>query len=158
MIVKLPENTFFGIGITASVFVFESGVPQDGEEIFGCYIAEDGLMTIKNKGRMDLRGNWPAIEDYWIDVIKKRRGDSTIQWINPAEHLSYQMPQKPFEISEEDFRKAAMDYAMFMRNVDAKTFGDALLEKALYASDIELINGNVTLVLAIGGEEHEDQH
>ena len=43
MIVKLPEDTFFGIGITASIFVFGSGVPQDNEDIFGGYIPEDGL-------------------------------------------------------------------------------------------------------------------
>lgn len=35
MIVKLPENTFFGIGITASVFVFEAGVPKTGKRYLG---------------------------------------------------------------------------------------------------------------------------
>lgn len=32
-----------------------------------------------------------------------------------GEHLSYQVPQKPFEIFEEDFRKTAMDYLMFQK-------------------------------------------
>ena len=29
----------------------------------------------------------------------------TIKWIKPSEHLSYQIPEKPFEISEEDWKR-----------------------------------------------------
>ena len=57
-IIKLPENLFFGVGVTTSIFVFESGVPQNGEEVFGCYIEDDGLETVKNQGRQDIRGKW----------------------------------------------------------------------------------------------------
>lgn len=42
-IVKMPEDLFFGVGITTSIFVFESGVPQNDEEIFACWMKEDGL-------------------------------------------------------------------------------------------------------------------
>lgn len=132
MIVKLPENTFFGIGITASIFMFEAGVPQNGEAIFGCYIAEDGLMTIKNKGRMDLRGNWPPLEEYWLDVIKKRAGDATVQWIDPSEHLSYQMPAKSFEVRESDCRRAVLDYLIFQDGLDAASFRQSVLDRVLY--------------------------
>ena len=110
-IIKLPEPLFFGVGITTSIFVFKTGQPQNGREIFGCYIEDDGLETVKNEGRQDIKHKWMAIEDYWIDSISKFRDTKhdTAQWINPAEHLSYQMPEKPFEISEEDFKKTAMD-------------------------------------------------
>ncbi len=148
-IVKLPENLFFGVGVTASVFVFKAGEPQKGREIFACYIEDDGLETVKNKGRHDVKGRWPAIEDYWIRAIEKRADEEhqTHQWIKPSEHLSYQMPEKPFELYEEDFFKAALEYEMFKRGIDQKEFGETLLQKVLYTSSIEMKNGDVVIAL-----------
>ena len=96
-IIKLPEDLFFGVGITISIFVFETDVGQDGKEFFACYME---FATVKNKGRHDIYGKWAAIEAHWIEVMEKQSGDDTCQWVNPAENLSYQMPQKPFEIFE----------------------------------------------------------
>ena len=114
-IIKLPEPLFFGVGITTSVFVFTAWEPQNNQEIFACYMEDDGLETVKNQGRHDVKNKWQAIEDYWIDAIYKQKDEKyhTDQWIKPDEHLSYQMPEKPFEISEEDFKKTAMDYICF---------------------------------------------
>ena len=99
-IIKLPENLFFGVGVTTSIFVFEAGKPQNGRNIIGYYIEEDGLETVKNQGRQDIKDRWPEKEDYWIAAI--RDGEDilygTRQIINPLEHLSYQMPTAPFEI------------------------------------------------------------
>lgn len=137
-IIKLPENLFFGIGITTSIFVFKAGTPQNNEDIFGCYIEDDGLETVKNEGRQDIKQKWKDIEDYWIDSIGKLRDTkyNTSQWIKPSEHLSYLMPEKPFEISEEDFKKTAMDYVCFKQGIDTKEIGDKLLNAALYSSDV----------------------
>ena len=55
MIIKLPENTSFNIGVTTSIFVFTTGVSQNKEEIFAINIEEDGLETIKNQGRQDVK-------------------------------------------------------------------------------------------------------
>lgn len=57
-VIKLPEDLFFGVGITTSIFVFEAGVGQDGKEFFACYMESDGLATVKNKGRHDIYGKW----------------------------------------------------------------------------------------------------
>ena len=100
-IIKLPEK-IFSEGVTTSIFIFTAGVPQNDKEIFACYIKEDGLETVKNQGRQDVKDKWQSIEDRWVDIIYKQSGDDTIQWIKPTEHLSYQMPEKPFEIYEED--------------------------------------------------------
>ena len=137
-IIKLPEPLFFGVGVTTSIFVFKAGQPQNGQEIFGCYIEDDGLETVKNQGRQDVKNKWASIEDYWIDSIYKQRDTEyhTDQWINPDEHLSYQMPEKPFEISEEDFKKTAMDYICFKQGIDTKEFGEKLLSAALYGSEV----------------------
>ncbi len=68
------------------------------EFFFACWMESDGLATVKNKGRHDIYNKWSAIEDKWVDIVMKQSGDDSCQWVKPEEHLSYQMPQKPFEI------------------------------------------------------------
>lgn len=156
-IIKLPEP-LFGVGVTTSVFVFKTGEPQNGQEIFGCYMEDDGLETVKNQGRHDVKGRWQGIEDYWIDSIGKLRDEKhgTAQWINPKEHLSYQMPEKPFEIYEEDFRKAAMDYLMFKKGIDAKALGEKLLNTTMYSSSIGEDDANVNIAISKGDNNEEN--
>lgn len=132
-IIKLPEKVF-SEGVTTSVFIFEAGIPQNNKEIFACYIEDDGLETVKNQGRHDIKDRWQEIEDRFVDVVHKQNGDDTIQWINPNEHLSYQMPEKEFEIYEEDFTKTMMDYIMYQEGIDVKEFSDKLIEKVMYSS------------------------
>ena len=154
-IIKLPEPLFFGVGVTTSIFVFKTGQPQNGQEIFGCYIEDDGLETVKNEGRQDIKHKWKAIEDYWIDSISKLRDTkhNTAQWINPNEHLSYQMPEKPFEISEEDFKKTAMDYICFKNGIDTKEFGEKLLNAALYGSEVTSDDTGVNIKIGGGSND-----
>ncbi|MBP3783236.1 MAG: SAM-dependent DNA methyltransferase [Butyrivibrio sp.] len=154
-IIKLPEPLFFGVGVTTSIFVFKTGQPQNGQEIFGCYIEDDGLETVKNEGRQDIKHKWKAIEDYWIDSIGKLRDPkhNTTQWINPNEHLSYQMPEKPFEISEKDFKKTAMDYICFKNGIDTKEFGEKLLNAALYGSEVTSDNTGVNIKIGGGSND-----
>jgi len=153
-IIKLPEKVF-SEGITTSVFVFEAGIPQNGKEIFGCYIEDDGLETVKNKGRHDIKDRWQEIEDKFVDVVHKQSGDNSIQWINPMEHLSYQMPEKEFEIFEEDFTKTIMDYLMYKNEIDVKEFSDKLLSKVMYSSNIELNNDDITITIKGGDNKNE---
>ncbi len=145
-IIKLPEKVF-DAGVTTSVFIFQAQKPQNNKEIFACYIEDDGLETVKNQGRQDIRDRWQSIEDQWVDIIEKQSGDDTIQWIKPSEHLSYQMPEKPFEIFEEDFVKTMMDYEMFKQGIDAKEFGDQLLKQILYSSEVSENNDQTQITL-----------
>ena len=149
MIVKLPEDLFFGRGVTASVFVFQAWKPQNGKEIFGCYIENDGLETVKNQGRHDVKNLWGEIENYWIDAIEKRNDTKykTHQWIVPSEHLSYQRMEKTTKVYEKDFFKAALDYEMFRRGIDQKEFSEMLIQKVLYSSRLEKKDGKVSIVL-----------
>lgn len=154
-IIKLPEK-IFPEGVTTSIFIFESGVPQNGKEIFTCYIADDGLETVKNQGRQDVKDRWQSIEDRWIEVIRKQSGDNTIKWIKPSEHLSYQVPEGEFEISEEDFTKTMMDYLMFKQGIDVRGFSDKLINKILYNSSINSRgDGIVSISLESAGNDNE---
>lgn len=151
IIVKLPEKLFDG-GITTSIFVFETGKPQGDKKIFACYIEDDGLERVKNQGRHDIRNKWSDIEKYWLDVVKTKVDSKygTHQWINTTENLSYQKPQKEFEIFEEDFKKTIIDFIMFEEGIDVKEFNEKLLKEVLYKS--ELIENKLILNL---GEENE---
>lgn len=134
-IIKLPEK-IFSEGVTTSIFIFEAGVPQNKREIFACYIEDDGLETVKNQGRQDIKDRWQSIEDSWIEIIRKQSGNDTIQWLKPAEFLSYQVPKKEFEISDEDFMKTIMNYIMFQSGVNAKELETVLVSKVMYSSKI----------------------
>ena len=135
-IIKLPENVFIE-GVTTSIFIFKAGVPHGDRSIFTCYIEDDGLETVKNQGRQDTKDRWQEIEDRWVDVIQKQSGSETIQWLDPAEHLSYQMPVEAFEVYEEDFRQTVMDYLMFQQGIDPKAFREQLVDRVLYSSTVE---------------------
>ena len=145
-IIKLPEKVF-SEGVTTSIFVFEAGIPQNDKEIFACYIENDGLETVKNQGRHDIKDRWQEIEDKFVDVVHKQNGDPTIQWIKPSEDLSYQTPEKEFEIYEEDFTKTMMDYLMYEEGIDVKEFSDNLIEKVLYASCVAEDGKNYVITL-----------
>lgn len=151
-IIKLPEKVF-SEGVTTSIFIFTAGIPQNNKEIFACYIEDDGLETVKNQGRQDIKDKWQDIEDLWIDIIHKQSGHETIQWVKPNEHLSYQMPEVPFEITEEDFTKTIMDYLMFKEGIDVKEFNDCLMKKVLYNSEVKQEKGEV--VITLKGENNE---
>lgn len=148
-IIKLPENLFFGQGVTTSIFVFIAGYSQAERDIIGYYIEEDGLETVKNQGRQDIKNRWPEKEDYWIKAIQNGEDElyHTRQIIHPNEHLSYQMPEKPFEIFEEDFVKTLMDYELFKQGVDVKEFGEKLLQRVLYGSYMSQNNNDIVITL-----------
>lgn len=158
-IIKMPENLFFGVGVTTSIFVFESGNPQNGRNIIGYYMEDDGLETVKNKGRQDIKNKWEDIENYWIKAIQDGNDYkfNTRQIINPAEHLSYQMPEKEFEISEEDFTKTMMDYLMFEQKIDVNEFRDKLIYKVLYDSKVETEEDKFSISLK-RGTKHDEQN
>lgn len=154
-IIKLPKPLFFGVGVTTSIFVFKTGEAQGDKNIIGYYIEDDGLETVKNEGRQDIKHKWSKIEDYWISAIRDGEDSKyhTKQIINPSEHLSYQMPEKPFEISEEDFKKTAMDYVCFKNGIDTKEFGEKLLNAALYGS--EITSDDTVVNIKIGGGSND---
>ena len=145
-IIKLPEKVF-SEGVTTSIFIFQAGVPHGTKDVFACYIEDDGLETVKNQGRQDIRDRWQTIEDEWIDLICKQSGHDTIQWIKPSEHLSYQMPEKKFEVFEEDFAKTMLDYLMFQQQIDVKEFSEKLVTKVMYNSTVSSAETNVIITL-----------
>jgi type I restriction-modification system DNA methylase subunit len=120
-IIKLPKEIF--TGVTTSIFVYKAQESQASNQIFSCYIKDDGFETVKNQGRHDTKNKWQDIENYWADVIYKLSGDESIQWIDPVkDKLAYNMPESPFEICSKDFKKVALEYLLFENQINGKDF------------------------------------
>ena len=135
-IVKLPKDTFQSVSMTTSVFVFSAGYPQNDKEIFACYIQEDGLETVKNQGRQDIKNRWQEIEDYWMEVIEKQSGSDTIQWIKPSGSIRYQETIEPLVVSQADFVRSVLHYILYNKGIDEKDFKEQVLNKVLYNEEI----------------------
>lgn len=148
IIIKMPENLFLN-GTTPSIFVFEAGRPQNGDNIIGYYIEDDGLETVKNKGRQDIRNRWEKIEDYWIKAIHDGNDYlyNTRQIIDPKKHLSYQIPEQVVEILEKDFTKTVLDYTLFERGVDLKSYKERVLDSVIYDSKINSRKDNINIIV-----------
>lgn len=131
-IIKLPEKTFGGVN--TSIFVFEAGRPQLDKKIFGCFIEEDGLDTVKNQGRQDVYGNWKNIEDYWIRVINREVEDQTIQYLDPKEHLSYQI-KNDVTISRALFNATIIETQIYKSGLDFSVFCENLSKSIVYQMD-----------------------
>lgn len=50
-------------------------------------------------------------------------------------------------MSEEDFRKTAMDYLMFSQGIDTGEFGEKLLDKVMYSSVVSTDEEYVTVTI-----------
>lgn len=151
-IIKLPENLFFGVGVTTSIFIFETGIGQGTRNIKGYYIKDDGLKTVKNKGRQDVNNTWDNIENYWIKAIQDDNDTefNTRQLIDPIQNLSYQIVEKKFEIHDDDFVKTMMDYEMSNLGIDTKEFNNKLIKKILYNSEINNSDEGVSIIIKKG--------
>ena len=134
-IIKLPKEIFSGV--TTSIFMFTVGTPQRNYDVFTCYMAEDGLETIKNQGRHDIRGRWEAIEKQWVDIVRKQTGSETIKWINPYEHLSYQEEINVPMPTRADFMKRALAYALFKQGIEEQPFFENARDHMLYGTPLE---------------------
>lgn len=150
-IIKLPENLFFGVGVTTSIFIFESGIPQNNNTIQCFYIEDDGLETVKNQGRQDIKNRWDAIENKWVEIIKNplceeaKKESEHIQSIKPLQHLSYQKPETVLNFYEEDFIKTMINFLMFEEKIDVSSLKNAVSDKIIYLSSINKKDNEISI-------------
>lgn len=130
-IVKLPADVF--PGVATAVFVFKAGIPHDfTKRVFACHIPDDGLETVKNQGRQDLRNAWSGIEDYWVDVIYRKAGDDSICWIDARESLTFPRKRERMELTSADVNRAILKYLLYKRGIDEQEYDEAVLSNVLY--------------------------
>lgn len=90
-VIKLPEDLFFGVGITTSIFVFEAGVGQDTREFnpLVCMFLASCLQTVVHK--------YPYNFGLFPDLLKEEKiklpviADGTPDWIYMGEYMRMRM-------------------------------------------------------------------
>lgn len=149
-IIKLPKNVF-NASVEVSLFVFVTGESTEDNDVFTCYIKDDGFETVKNQGRQDVHNHWPSIETKWLDIIKNEKLDDTCSLIKPnlkdMTGLSWPKPQKPFTITTEDFMRTVMNYELFKAGVDVKQLRETIADEVLYQSDITELGDKVLIAI-----------
>jgi type I restriction enzyme M protein len=115
-IIKMPDKVWTGIaGVTTSIFLFKTGTPHAKKEIVKYWIKEDGLVTIKNGGRQDIKNLWEDNQEdnllrYWTDIINNTRDHETKQ---VSKELEYLIPKEEIILTKEDFQKVVLDRILF---------------------------------------------
>jgi type I restriction enzyme M protein len=115
-IIKMPDKVWTGIaGVTTSMFLFKTGTPHAKKEIVKYWIKEDGLVTIKNGGRQDIKNLWEDNQEdnllkYWTDIINNTRDHETKQ---VSKELEYLIPKEETVLTKEDFQKVVLDRILF---------------------------------------------
>src|SRR5699024_7959755 len=99
---------------------------------------------------------WAEIEDCWVEVIRRQTGHETIQWLDPNEHLSWQEPEPPFELFEEDFMRSLMDYEMFKQGIDVKELKSEMSDNVFYNSTTEISDNILSINIDTVGEVLDD--
>ncbi|MFR2313384.1 MAG: N-6 DNA methylase [Weissella confusa] len=135
-IIKMPKNLFLGIGIQTSIFVFEAGKPHGKAEIFTAYLEDDGLETVKNKGRQDVNHTWPKIEAEWVNIVMKQSGHPSIKWIAPTESLSYHEDIPEFALSTSDIDRTVLNRLLFEKNMSLKELQADITENVLFSKSM----------------------
>ena len=72
---SLPDELFYPVGAIPIAMVFKAHQPHKDSKTptwFG-YWKDDGFVKIKNLGRVDADGRWPAIRDKWLDDYYAKR-------------------------------------------------------------------------------------
>lgn len=119
-VMSMPPEVFYPVGVVTCIMVFSAGTPHevsDRKSWFG-YWREDSFLKVKNLGRVDRSGVWPAIRDRWIESWRNREvhpGESVMakvgaddEWVAEA-----YMETDYSTLTQQDFEKVLLDYALF---------------------------------------------
>jgi type I restriction enzyme M protein len=69
-VMSMPDELFHNskVGVVTCVMVFSAHVPHPkGKKTWFGYWKDDGLIKVKNKGRIDVKEKWSEIKKYWVN-------------------------------------------------------------------------------------------
>ena len=119
-VMSMPPELFYPVGVVTCIMVFTAGVSHaksDRKTWFG-YWREDGFVKVKNLGRVDRNHAWPEIRERWVESFRNREvvpGESVMQKVGPEDEWVAEayMETDYSKITEDDFRRVLLDYALF---------------------------------------------
>nr|WP_176705479.1 N-6 DNA methylase [Arthrobacter sp.]AXV46525.1 type I restriction-modification system methyltransferase subunit [Arthrobacter sp.] len=119
-VMSMPSEVFYPVGTVTCIMVFTAHVPHttsNKKSWFG-YWRNDGLVKVKNLGRVDRNDQWPKIRDHWVEMFRNREvhsGESVLQKVTAEDEWVAEayMETDYSGLSERDFERALLDYALF---------------------------------------------
>lgn len=126
-VMSMPPEVFYPVGVVTCIMVFTAKKPHaatNRKTWFG-YWREDGFIKVKNLGRVDRNHAWESIRDRWVETFRNREvhpGESVLQQVTADDEWVAEayMETDYSTISEKDFEKVLLDYALFsLRGVTA---------------------------------------
>lgn len=120
-VMSMPPELFYPVGVVTCIMVFTAGVPHessDKKSWFG-YWRDDGFVKVKNLGRIDRDGTWPATRDRWISSWRNREvhpGESVTARVGPDDEWVAEayMETDYSNLTQKDFEKTLLDHALFI--------------------------------------------
>ena len=120
-VMSMPPELFYPVGVVTCVMVFTADIPHetsDKKSWFG-YWREDGFTKVKNLGRVDRDGTWPAIRDRWIESWRNREvhvGESVTARVGPDDEWIAEayMETDYSTLTQKDLEKTLLDHALFL--------------------------------------------
>jgi type I restriction-modification system DNA methylase subunit len=119
-VMSMPDELFTPVGVITCIMVFTAHVPHvssDKKTWFG-YWKNDGFLKTKQKGRFDIRGNWPNIRDRWVEQYRNREihpGECVTQYVGCMDEWCAEayMETDYTAITQDDFETVVKNYAIF---------------------------------------------
>ena len=129
---SMPPELFYPVGVVTCIMVFTAGVAHDASKRkswFG-YWRDDGFVKVKNLGRVDRDGGWPAIRDRWIESWRNREvhvGESVMATVGPDDEWVAEayMETDYSTLTKKEFEKTLLEYSLFLlRGAESADAGD----------------------------------
>jgi type I restriction enzyme M protein len=119
-VMSMPPEVFAPVGVVTCIMVFTTGIPHEtsNKKTWFGYWRDDGFVKVKNLGRIDRDGTWPAIRDRWIETWRNREvhpGECVTAMVGPDDEWVAEayMETDYSTLTPEAFEKVLLDYALF---------------------------------------------
>lgn len=117
---SLPNDLFHPVGVITCAMVFEAHRPHASskQQTWFGYWKDDGYVKTKDRGRIDLNHQWPAIRDAWLDDFHNHRecpGRSVLRKVGPEDEWCAEayMETDYSKLTKRDFERQLNRYAVF---------------------------------------------
>ncbi|MEP7163108.1 MAG: N-6 DNA methylase [Ferruginibacter sp.] len=118
---SMPDELFHNskVGVVTSILVFTAHVPHPkGKKTWFGYWKDDGLVKVKNKGRIDAKEQWNDIKKVWVNSYLNKEvlaGHSVTKEVKAVDEWCAEayMETDYSNLREEDFTKHIKDYILF---------------------------------------------
>jgi type I restriction enzyme M protein len=120
-VLSMPADLFHNskVGVITASLILTAHVPHPPKKKtwFG-YCRDDGFVKVKNRGRVDLRSNWPSMRDRWVSAFRNREvvaGLSVMHAVGPEDEWCAEayMETDYSALAPGDFEKSVRDYAIY---------------------------------------------